>query len=204
MVGMHPRRADVLGGSTHAQVARVDVHRCRFGNVAWNDCTLVEVQMLHAVDEARNVVCILRGRLAVITGLWIGDVHGRTGGAEVGVGTPRLHVVLRVLGVQREVATGHRDRVFDERTREQQTPIRVQLASLRKQVVERGLDRIGKTDVLENVERRFVDLQHFGIGEHLVATARHSGANWLDVVRQRCGAQRVASGATSTTCVLLF
>ena len=92
---MHPRSTNVFGGSAHAEVTGVDVHRGRFWNIAWHNCALVEVQVFHLVDNASNVIRILRYRFAVLTCLVIGDVHSGACSAEIGIGTPWLHVVLR-------------------------------------------------------------------------------------------------------------
>ena len=97
---------------------------------------LVEVNVLHRVHEARDVVRVLRQRLAVFAGDGVDDVHGGTGGSEVHLLAPRLHVVLRVLRMQHEVPRRHRQRVFDERPREQQPTFGANGAALRQQVIE--------------------------------------------------------------------
>ncbi len=186
---MHPRRAHVLGGAGHAEVARVDVHLHRVGQVARHHRALVEVDVLHGVDQAGDVVGILRERLAVLAGDRVHHVDGRARGAEVDLLAPRLHVELRVLRVQREVAGGDGQRVLDERPREQQAAVLGERAALRQQHVEAAVDGIGQPDVLQHVQRGFVHLAHLGVGEWLVAARGHARVHRPHVVGERCRAQ---------------
>ena len=161
---MHPRSTNVLGGSAHAEVTGVDIHCRSLWNITRHNCTLVEMQVFHFVDNACNVVRILRYRFAVFTSLVIGNVHSSTCSTEIRIGAPWLHVVLRILRIQREITSSNFKCVLNQRTWKQQTAVFIKLATLWQEVLKRGWNGIGNTDVFQNIDCSLMNLQHFRVG----------------------------------------
>ena len=122
----HPAGADMLGRAHHAGVAGVEVHIGGIGDVAADDGALEEMDMLHLVDDAGDVVDVLHRRFPIGAGDGIDDVHRRPGGAEIDALAPGLQVVLRILAVQRETPRGLGERVLHQRAREEQAALVVQ------------------------------------------------------------------------------
>ena len=146
MLGEHPARADVLGRARHRGVARIEVHLVRIRQIARNDGALEEVDVLHLVDDATDVIQILNLRLTV-GAVGIDHVHGRAGGAEVHLLAPRLEIELRILRVERKVSASLGQHVFDQRTREQQSTTVTEGAARLQQDLHAGFRRIGQADL---------------------------------------------------------
>ena len=128
MVRMHPAAADVLGRAHDRGVAGVEVHLERIGDIARHHRALEEMDVLHDIDDAADVVEVLDGRVAVAA-VRVDHVDGGAGGAEVGALAPGLEVVARILAGQHEVACRLGQRVLDQRTRIQQPALRTQGAT---------------------------------------------------------------------------
>ena len=78
------------------------------------------MQMLQRIDNPRDVVQVLGGRIPVDTGLGVDDVHGGARRAEVDAGAPRLHVMFGVLAMQHEMSRRARNRILDQGARKDQ------------------------------------------------------------------------------------
>ena len=65
MVGVHPAAAHVLGRAHDRGIAGVEIHLVRIGNIARHDGALEEMDVIHDVDDAADVVQILDRGVAV-------------------------------------------------------------------------------------------------------------------------------------------
>ena len=148
MLGRDPARTDMFGGAGHAGITGVEVHLGRVHQIAANHRALEEVQMLERVHHARDVVQIERGRVAVFAAVRVHHMHRRAGRAEIDTIAPGLHVVLRILAMQHEMARGIGDGVLDQGAREQKAPGIGQGATGLGQVLDAAGRRVGKANLL--------------------------------------------------------
>ena len=156
--------------------------------------------MLHHVDDAADVVEVGQQRFAVLA-VAVDHVHGSACRSEVDLLAPRLEVVLLVLAVKDEMATGLGERVLDERTGEQHPAVLADLAAGTRQDLDARRRGIGEADLLEQTQGGLVDLLNRRIGQRPVVAGGQSWRDRPDVVGQRrraLGAPQVS--AAGTTC----
>ncbi len=133
-----------------------------------HDGALEEMDMLHRVDDAGDVVEILDRRFAIVAGDGIDDVHRRAGGAEIDPLAPGLHVVLRILAVQHEAAARPwRACPRPARAGKSSRPLSFSIAPGRGADLDAGGDGVGEADLLQHVEGGVVDPQHILVAERL-------------------------------------
>ena len=114
VIGVYPTAADMLRRAHYRGVAGIEVHLERIGDVARYDGALEEMDVLHDIDDAADVVQVRDQRFAV-THFRVDNIDRGTGRAEVHLLAPRLEIEARVLGVQHEMARGLGERVLNER-----------------------------------------------------------------------------------------
>ena len=188
----------MLGGAHDGRVAGVEIHFQRIGEVAADHGTLIEMDVVQRVDDAGDVVEILGGGFPVVASDRIDHVHRRPGGAEIDPLAPGLHVVARVLAVERELARRLGQGVLDQGARKQQAPLVGELRAGLGHRLDPGRDGIREADLLQDVEGGVMDLLDVGRRQRQIAAAFHAGADRLLVLRQRRrprGTPRLASAA---------
>ena len=143
--------------------------------------------MLEGVDEAGDVVEVGQGRLAVLAGAGIDDVHRGPRGAEVHLVPGELQIVARVLPVKHDVAGGVRHRVLDQCTREEESTFGAELPPGRGDRFDAARNGLGQTDVFQHVEHGGVDPLHAALVEGPEPAADHAGAHRLLFLAKRSG-----------------
>ncbi len=197
--GFGERGADMLGGAGAAGVDRVEVHLAVVGDVAGNHGALQEVDVVQPVGDAGGVVQVLQGGFAVAAAVDIDQVHRRPGGAVMHPVAGQMQVVARVAAVQGDVAGGHRQHVLDQRAGKADAPVVAQDRARAGQDLDARGRRVGQADLLQRPQGGLVDAGDAGLGQGLVLAAGQAGPDRADVLRKRCGAQRVARGAATGT-----
>ena len=151
--------------------------------------------MLHDVDDPADVVQILDLRFAVTARARVNHVHGRAGGPEIHPPAPRLHVVTGILTVQHEAPAGPRQRVLDQRRREQQAAGLGHDATCLGQYFDSRGWSIGKPDLCQQSQGCAVNLDDVRLAQRAIAATFHPGPYRLEIVRQGPRAQGTAGVA---------
>jgi len=177
--------------------------------LAANYGTLIEMNVVEGIDDARDVVQILRRGVTIDAGSRIDDVHRGSRGAEINARIPRFHVVFRVLPVQDEAARGTRHGILNQRARKNQPARWRHLCARLGHVLDAARRRIRESDVLEDIECGAMDAKHLSIGQWCVAAARHAGPDWAQsspaaVPHGRLGAPRSPRGVQTLTSTSLM
>jgi hypothetical protein len=177
--------ADMLCRAGAAGIERVDVHQEIVGNVPADHRPLEEMHIVQVMDELGGVQQVLRRRLAIFPFLDIDDMHGRTRRAVIDAGAGKLEVLLRVTGVERDVARRNGQHVLDQRPRKAEAPILAEDRAGTGHDLGAGLRRIGKADLFQRVERCLVDASDCRLGQWLVLATGKTGTNRPDVFGER-------------------
>ena len=186
----------MLRGADDRGVASVEVHLEGQRDVAADNGALEEMHMLHGINRAGDVVEILDRRLAIVTACRIHHVDGSSGGAEVYLLSPRLHVVARVLTAEDEVPGSPRDRVLDKRPRECQATVPLQDGASFSQQFNPARRRVGQSDLFQNIEGRTVNARNIALAQRQVSSAIHAGPDRAQVrwkSRRSCSSAGLAT-----------
>jgi hypothetical protein len=155
------------------------------------------MDVVQIVDQPRRVIQVLRRGFAVFQRDRVDDMHRRPGGAVMDVGAGQQQVVLRVAGVEGDVAGGDGQHVLDQRARKADAAVvALDRPSVGQDLHARGRG-LAEPDLFQRVQRGGVDLLHPGIGQGLVLAAGHARAHRAHVIGQG-GRAHCHAGLTPT------
>ena len=157
-LGRREGGADMLARPSDGGIAGVEVHLEGILEIAGHDGTLEEVDVVARVDEARDVVEVQKGRVAILAALQVQQMHGGAGGAEMHAPAAQVHVVAGIAAVQHQFAGNSGQHVLDQRPGEQQPARLRQPATDGGDRLHAARDRLGEADILQNIEHR---VMHF-------------------------------------------
>ena len=197
---LHPARAHMLGGARHARIGGVDVDFQRRRHLAADDRALIEVQMLECIDHAGDVVA---------HPWWSSRDRRRSSHRRCAPLRPRCRnkrasprAPCRASGPDRAARSGAAACATVSSTKARgkiSRPSGVSCAPARV-MYSMPLGVASASPMrLEHIERGMVNAQHIGIGQRLVAPARHPRLHRTQVIGQRRRPRRAARCARSAS-----
>ena len=147
------RHANMLGRAGQAGERGVDLQRQHIGHVAGHQRTREKVHVLQRVHQARRVIQVAQGRLAVGAGVEVDDHRRRTTRAHMHPGTGQQQVVARVLATQHHLPWQRFQATPDQGSRKQQAARRGQRTARPRDQCDDTGRRVGQAGVGQDLQR---------------------------------------------------
>ena len=137
---------------------------------------------------------VLHGAFAVFAAMHIDQIYRRPCGAVMHPRATQIEVIGRVAPKQGHLFTGDGQHILDQGAGKPDAIIGAEDRACADQNLDPRRRGIGQTDFFQRAQGSFVDAQHLGLGQRVVAPARHARADRPGVSGQWGGPGGVTGG----------